>query len=67
MYAQFMEQLGNAKDRDFNIDLIPKFIMAHGNLVKILLHTKVMTPPLFNDKPVPRYNRTLFALERGKG
>ena len=39
--AQFMERLGGAKDRDFNIDLIPKFIMAHGNLVKILLHTKV--------------------------
>mmetsp|Transcript_44342 Transcript_44342/g.100233 ORF Transcript_44342/g.100233 Transcript_44342/m.100233 type:complete len:329 (+) Transcript_44342:120-1106(+) len=38
---QFFEGLGNAKDRDFNIDLIPKFIMAHGNLVKILLHTKV--------------------------
>jgi len=32
---------GPAKDRDFNIDLVPKFIMAHGNLVKILLHTKV--------------------------
>lgn len=31
---------GVAKDRDYNIDLIPKFIMAHGNLVKILLHTK---------------------------
>lgn len=27
--------------RDWNIDLIPKFIMACGNLVKILLHTKV--------------------------
>ena len=39
--ASFFEGLGGAKDRDFNIDLIPKFIMAHGNLVKILLHTKV--------------------------
>jgi Rab GDP dissociation inhibitor len=38
---EFFAGLGNAKDRDFNIDLIPKFIMAHGNLVKILLHTKV--------------------------
>lgn len=28
-------------NRDWNIDLIPKFIMACGNLVKILLHTKV--------------------------
>ena len=39
--ASFFENLGGARDRDFNIDLIPKFIMAHGNLVKILLHTKV--------------------------
>lgn len=28
-------------NRDWNADLIPKFIMACGNLVKILLHTKV--------------------------
>jgi Rab GDP dissociation inhibitor len=28
-------------NRDWNVDLIPKFIMACGNLVKILLHTKV--------------------------
>lgn len=28
-------------NRDWNVDLIPKFIMANGNLVKILLHTKV--------------------------
>ena len=28
-------------NRDWNIDLIPKFIMACGKLVKILLHTKV--------------------------
>jgi Rab GDP dissociation inhibitor len=27
--------------RDYNVDLIPKFIMACGNLVKMLLHTKV--------------------------
>jgi len=27
--------------RDWNVDLIPKFIMACGNLVKILLHAKV--------------------------
>lgn len=31
--------LGN--NRDWNIDLIPKFLMACGDLVKILLHTKV--------------------------
>ena len=37
----FFAGLGGAKDRDFNIDLVPKFIMAHGNLIKILLHTKV--------------------------
>lgn len=28
-------------NRDWNVDLIPKFIMATGNLVKILLKTKV--------------------------
>lgn len=28
-------------NRDWNVDLIPKFIMANGNLVKILLYTKV--------------------------
>jgi len=27
--------------RDYNVDLIPKFIMAAGNLVKLLLHTDV--------------------------
>jgi len=30
--------LGSA--RDYNIDLIPKFVMAKGGLVKILLHTR---------------------------
>lgn len=29
------------QNRDWNIDLIPKFIMADGNLVKILLITRV--------------------------
>jgi len=33
------ESFGRA--RDYNIDLCPKFIMACGNLVKMLLHTKV--------------------------
>jgi len=28
-------------NRDYNVDLIPKFIMACGNLTKMLLHTKV--------------------------
>ncbi|CAI5745607.1 unnamed protein product [Peronospora destructor] len=28
-------------DRDYNVDLVPKFIMACGKLVKMLLHTKV--------------------------
>lgn len=28
-------------NRDYNVDLIPKFIMANGNLTKMLLHTKV--------------------------
>lgn len=33
------ENLG--ANRDFNVDLIPKLIMACGNLTKMLLHTKV--------------------------
>eukprot|EP00956_Cyclotella_meneghiniana_P017202 scaffold27829_cov64-Cyclotella_meneghiniana.AAC.2 len=33
------ESLG--ANRDFNVDLIPKFIMACGNLTKMLLHSKV--------------------------
>jgi len=33
------EKLGQA--RQYNIDLIPKFLMASGKLVKILLHTDV--------------------------
>ena len=33
------EYLGHS--RQWNVDLIPKFIMACGDLVKILLHTKV--------------------------
>lgn len=33
------EKLG--ANREYNIDLIPKFIMATGNLTKMLLHTKV--------------------------
>ncbi|CAD8060461.1 unnamed protein product [Paramecium primaurelia] len=36
---QFPQQLG--QNRDWNIDLIPKFVMANGQLVKILLKTKV--------------------------
>jgi len=28
-------------NRDYNVDLIPKFIMAYGNLTKMLIHTKV--------------------------
>uniref|UniRef100_A0A0G4HAB3 Rab GDP dissociation inhibitor n=1 Tax=Chromera velia CCMP2878 TaxID=1169474 RepID=A0A0G4HAB3_9ALVE len=28
-------------NRDWNVDLVPKFIMSCGNLVKMLLHTKV--------------------------
>lgn len=40
-FARLANHRGPAKDRDFNIDLIPKFIMAHGNLTKILLTTKV--------------------------
>lgn len=29
------------RTRDYNIDMCPKFIMGCGNLVKLLLHTKV--------------------------
>ncbi|KAG0093487.1 Rab GDP dissociation inhibitor alpha [Podila epicladia] len=29
------------RDRDYNVDLIPKFMMANGELVKILVHTDV--------------------------
>ncbi|XP_001623557.2 rab GDP dissociation inhibitor alpha [Nematostella vectensis] len=31
------------KPRDYNVDLIPKFLMADGTLVKILVHTGVAT------------------------
>ena len=33
--------LNKSYNRDWNVDLIPKFIMADGKLVKMLLHTKV--------------------------
>jgi len=33
------KELGS--NRDWNVDLIPKFVMANGNLVKILLKTRV--------------------------
>lgn len=29
------------KDRDWNVDLIPKFLMANGELTNILIHTDV--------------------------
>jgi Rab GDP dissociation inhibitor len=29
------------ENRDWNVDLIPKFVMANGNLVKILIKTNV--------------------------
>lgn len=35
----FMDALGS--NRDYNVDLIPKFIMANGNLVKMLIRTDV--------------------------
>jgi len=40
-FASLSGDKGPARDRDYNVDLIPKLIMAHGNLIKILLHTKV--------------------------
>jgi Rab GDP dissociation inhibitor len=36
---QFFDLLGN--NRDYNVDLVPKFIMANGNLVKVLVKTDV--------------------------
>jgi Rab GDP dissociation inhibitor len=29
-------------NREYNIDLVPKFMMANGKLVKVLLHTDVV-------------------------
>ncbi|CAG8465372.1 3675_t:CDS:10, partial [Acaulospora colombiana] len=37
--TESLQELG--RDRDYNIDLIPKFMMANGELVKILTHTDV--------------------------
>lgn len=42
------EQFG--KNRDWNVDLIPKFVMASGKLVKILLKSRVSA--YLNWKPV---------------
>lgn len=36
---QFSEKFG--RGRDWNVDLIPKFLMANGSLVKLLIHTGV--------------------------
>ncbi|XP_028086970.1 guanosine nucleotide diphosphate dissociation inhibitor At5g09550-like [Camellia sinensis] len=33
------EQLGSS--RDYNVDMIPKFMMANGGLVRVLIHTDV--------------------------
>lgn len=33
------EKFGDA--RSWNVDLVPKFLMAHGDLVKLLIHTQV--------------------------
>ena len=45
LWAQFRPGVDPPKEyghnRDWNVDLIPKFIMANGKLVKMLLHTKV--------------------------
>lgn len=37
--AEVPKDLG--RDRDFAIDLVPKFMMANGELVKMLIHTDV--------------------------
>jgi len=45
LYKLFGQQLEPedkyGRSRDWNIDLIPKFIMAHGELTKLLIHTDV--------------------------
>lgn len=45
LWAMFRPDVEPPKEfghnRDWNVDLIPKFIMANGLLVKMLLHTKV--------------------------
>jgi Rab GDP dissociation inhibitor len=45
MYRKFREGMSPpaqfGKDRDYNIDLIPKFSMASGEFVNILYHTDV--------------------------
>jgi len=33
--------LVDVRARDYNIDLVPKFLISQGNMVKILLHTDV--------------------------
>lgn len=45
LYKKFEKEL-NHKDkvgslRDWNVDLVPKFLMAQGKLVKLLVHTNV--------------------------
>jgi len=35
------EATKHGSNRDFNVDLVPKFLMASGELVKLLIHTKV--------------------------
>lgn len=39
MPATQLDEYG--RSRDWNVDLIPKFLMAHGQLVKLLIHTGV--------------------------
>jgi len=45
LYKLFEEKLDDndtyGRGRDWNVDLIPKFIMAHGELTKLLIHTDV--------------------------
>ncbi|XP_076373230.1 rab GDP dissociation inhibitor beta-like [Tachypleus tridentatus] len=39
MPVTHLEEYG--RSRDWNVDLIPKFLMANGQLVKLLIHTGV--------------------------
>ena len=39
LFQCFLQSYG--RGRDWNVDLIPKFLMANGQLVKLLIHTGV--------------------------
>ena len=40
-FGQSLPEGQFGRERDWNVDLIPKFLMANGELVKLLVHTGV--------------------------